>query len=481
MIFLKLSELIKLCEIADNNFDIEAYDPDIVKISSDIADIEDGSAFVCIKGMKYDTHKYLDEIAGNDPAVVFMQDAEVFAESGIPSVLVKNTRKTLARLWSAVCGDPGKRLKLFAVTGTNGKSSTVGILKSIFEYAGCRCASLGTVNMPMTTPDPGMLYPKLKECADSGIEYVFMEASSHALYFDKLDPLEFEGGIFTNLTPEHLDFHGNMNSYASAKSKLFSTCRLSVINADGVYAEKMASSAGGIVRFYSPGGKDADYSAGNIRMSLSGCLYDFITPEGVYRIRANGCGEIALENTLAAAALADSAGVDIKYISAGIGAYRGAPGRFEEIPVSGKFRVFIDYAHTPDALEKLLSGVKKHKRRTSRLVTVFGCGGDRDKSKRAVMGRIASRYSDFSIITSDNSRSENPYKIIADIMEGFDIRKPFVIIADRRQAIEYAVRSARRGDVILLCGKGHEDYEIDENGRHPFSEKDILKSLAAGT
>ena len=468
------------CGTVSADFNIAEFEKDISGISSDTRSIVPGSVFICMKGTKTDSHEMIGEISGSDASVVMIDNEAYFGKTGKPTILVDDSRRALAYMWSNFCGRPERSLRIVAVTGTNGKSSTVAVLRSIFETAGYKCAFIGTVNMPLTTPDPDRLYPTLKKLAEDGTEYVFMEASSHALYFDKLAPIVFDGGIFTNLTPEHLDFHGGMDTYADAKAKLFSQCRVSVINADSIYSEKMISAAKGTVRTFSADGKNADYSAENIKVTLNGAAYDLCSPNGTSRIRVNCGGGFNVENTLAAAALADSLGIGMNSIAAGIEAFKGAPGRFEEIPVPGKFRVFIDYAHTPDALEKLLSGVNKLKRGNRRLVTVFGCGGDRDKTKRAVMGRIASTYSDFTIITSDNSRSENPYKIIADIMEGFDIKKQFVIIADRRQAIEYAVNTAARGDIILLCGKGHEDYEIDETGRHPFSEKEILKSLTAG-
>ena len=466
-------------DVVSENINVGDFGIGIEKISSDTRDISPDTLFVCIKGTKTDSHALIGDIR-EIAAVAVMDDPAAYENAGMPAILVGNSRKALSRLWSNFCGDPGKRLKIVAVTGTNGKSSTVGILKSVFEYAGYKCASIGTVNMPLTTPDPYMLYPLFHDLAEDGVEYVFMEASSHALYFDKLDPIDFEAGIFTNLTPEHLDFHKDMDAYAQAKAKLFRKCGVSIVNADSAYADRMIAASSGKIRSYSASGGDADYIAESAKVSLSSCVYELLYPNGRSHIRVNRSGVFNIENTLAAAALADTLGLGMSVIAAGIAAYKGAPGRFEEIASNGRFKVFIDYAHTPDALEKLLTGVRRIKHGNSRIVTVFGCGGDRDKTKRAAMGGIASKYSDFSIITSDNSRSENPYKIIADIMEGFDIKKPFVIIADRRQAIEYAIRTARRGDIILLCGKGHEDYEIDETGRHPFSEKEIIKNLVSG-
>jgi UDP-N-acetylmuramoyl-L-alanyl-D-glutamate--2,6-diaminopimelate ligase len=314
---------------------------------------------------------------------------------------------------------------------------------------------------------------------------VFIEASSHALKLSKLDAISFDTGIFTNLTPEHLDFHGDMDDYKKSKAKLFSMCENSIINADDSACEYMLSMARANRFTYSTKGREADFMATDIVISKntennnkSNCLginYNLISKNTIMKIKSPLGGAFNVDNTLCAVACAILHGIAPAVISEALASIFGVNGRMERVKLhkNADFSLYIDYAHTPDALQNLLRSARELVFDGGRIILVFGCGGDRDKSKRALMGQIASQNADFVIITSDNSRSEEPSQIIDGIMSGFDKACEHKVIINRREAIEYAVMNAMRGDLILLAGKGHEKYEIDKSGKHPFDEREI--------
>ena len=368
------------------------------------------------------------------------------------------------------------------------------MLKAIFEAAYYKCGIIGTVACysgkrrifaspddplaNMTTPDPRQLYRMLAFMAADKVDYVFIEASSHALKLYKLDAIEFECGIFTNLTAEHLDFHGSMADYLASKLRLFAMCKCGLINADSPYFEsvKAESEKCCTIKSFSALGRDADFRAeGPVCNGTDGINYTLVSKNTVVKIKSPIPGEFTVDNTLCAASCALMMGVPATAIRSGIGSLFGVEGRVERLKTGcdAPFSIFIDYAHTPDALERLLHSFRGMRMGEGRLILLFGCGGDRDRTKRAAMGRIASKLADRCVITADNSRSEQVKDIISDIMSGYDKKCPYDIVEDRKLAIELAVRSARTGDIIILAGKGHERYEIDRMGRHEFDEKSI--------
>lgn len=489
---------------------------DITGISSDSRDIKAGNIFVCICGLNFDGHEYIAQAVERGASVIIVDSEhaknliEKSQKEGTPPIpapaimaVSENTRRALAFLWDAWYGHPSAKMKLYAVTGTNGKTSVTFMLRSIFKAAMMKTGLIGTVvcysderrldirseneRANMTTPDPKELYKMLSVMASEGVEAVCLEATSHALAFDKLAPLRFEVGIFTNLTPEHLDFHGNMENYLAAKKRLFSMCKSAIINGDDTYGNEMrlAAEAGGCRRVCvcsceeSNGG---DYTAVDIKnLGVNGIEYMLSSVCSVFRVKSLIPGRFTVSNTLEAAACAMEVGIPAQTIQDALRHMGGIDGRFERVKLctGADFSVFIDYAHTPDALENLLKTVRGFRCRGQRIVLVFGCGGDRDKSKRAIMGSIASSLADFVIVTSDNSRNENPLDIISDIMAGFDYtRAHATIIENRAEAIDYAIRNALDSDIILLAGKGHEAYEIDRDGKHPFNEKIIAQEAA---
>ena len=465
-----------------------------------------GSIFVCIEGRQRDGHCFASEAVENGAIAVVCsrgRGAEVreftasFGEVCI--IEVDDTRSAYAKACGEFYAVSRAEVKVICVTGTNGKTTVSSMIRDGLCAYGKRAALLGTLGGSfegteyscgtMTTPDPKRLYGILSDFISRGAEYIVMEASSHALALRKLDGLRICMGVFTNLTPEHLDFHGNMDEYEYAKSLLFRKCEYGgVFLEDDPHAEVMAHSL--------PEGRrrvrcslvdvTADYRADNVNfLGEDGVKYAVIHGEnraedGLSEFRTDVycgmVGEFSLRNSLLAFATLCELGIPAACASGGITACRGVKGRMEKLPVPKEsgIAVFIDFAHTPDALSKLIRSVRGFCGAEKRIVTVFGCGGDRDRSKRSLMGAIASRLADFTVITADNSRSESIEGIINDILSGVDRSRPYKVIPDRREAIEYVLDSSASGDVILLCGKGHEEYELRGGETVPFSEREIV-------
>lgn len=489
---MKISELFGRAKI---NYPPSAGNIEITDVVTDSRRAREGSLFVCINGLRSDGHEYIGEAVGRGAKVIVAEQVrDVSVGGAATTIFVDNSRQAAALLYNSWYCDPSARMKLVAVTGTNGKTSVTHILKQIFERAGKRCGVIGTLGAfcanealaslsgdplaNMTTPDPDELYRLLALMRDRGVEYVFIEASSHALALSKLDALCFDTAVFTNLTQDHLDFHGDMEGYFASKSRLFGLCRRAVINADDPWAQRfIASAACGEIYKTSIDGK-GDFCAENIRLrGVYGSEYDLVYGEERTRISIPLCGRFFVNNTLTAATVARIYGISAKDIADSVLALSGVDGRMERVMLGldADISVFIDYAHTPDALEKLLKSAKDLVREKQRIILLFGCGGERDRSKRREMAHIASRLSDFVVVTSDNSRGEDPERIISDILCGIDKESEYTVIRDRADAIEYAVANAREGDIVLLAGKGHERYEIDVGGKHPFDEREIAR------
>ena len=469
-------------------------DVDIVKIVSDSRLSCENCLYVCIKGLHQDGHLFIDDAIAAGAVAVIVEDGVAFEQyDDIIFISVPKTRKALSHLFNAWYGMPSDKMKYIAVTGTNGKTSVTYILKKIFEASLYRCGLIGTIsclsmdrrlisdNMDktanMTTPDPEQLYAMLADMVNDGVEYVFVEASSHALALDKLSPIHFTATVFTNFTSEHLDFHGSMQNYLDAKKKIFSISSVVIINKDLLYYKDITSSLKCKKITCSQHDNTANYRASNIiNNGLEGVCYKLHSPFGLLNIKSRLPGHFMIMNTLEAAACALELGVSRQIVEQAIFSITSIDGRLERVDLGDEvaFDVFIDYAHTPDALENLLSSVQQFKRKDQKITLLFGCGGDRDKYKRPVMGEIATRLADRVIITSDNCRNEDPQSIINDIILGIEGRKNFEVIVDRSEAIEHAVFSAKDRDIIILAGKGHELYEINRGKRYPFSEKKIV-------
>lgn len=468
---MKLNCLCQEIDIAETN--LESLDIEVNTVCGDSRCVQKNDVFISIRGNSYNGHKYIGEALARGAAVIVIDDKRYAGD--FPYIRVTSARKAYSLMWNNLCGRPSERMKYIAVTGTNGKSSAVTMISYILSSSGVRCEGIGTLNSSLTTPDPPELYPRLKELADSGCRYAVIEASSHALEYRKLSALNIDVGVFTNLSGEHLDFHGNMRAYADAKSRLFSGCGTAIYNYDDKYGRYITRRAGRRLS-YSFCNDRADYVCKNIRIGCGYGEFDFLTVGELFRLRLPHIGRFAVYNAMTACSVAHYLGIPKEDIKMAVADMPVIPGRLEEVLLDGAdFRVFIDYAHTPDALSKVLSSLREAMGSRGRLICVFGCGGDRDPGKRAPMGNIATTLADRTVITSDNSRNEALFDIIRDILCGVDKTKPYTVIPDRRGAIRYTVHTARRGDVIVFCGKGHEDYEITSAGKTPFIEKDIIE------
>lgn len=479
--------------------DTRAAECEITAVVHDTRTVVPGCLFVCIRGTKVDGHSFIEEAVKKGAAAV-VTEREFHVNGRAVFFRVADTREALARLCDAWYGHPARGMKLIAVTGTNGKTSVSTMLKAMFDAALIPCGLIGTVrcvcrnrvlnirsadaSANMTTPDPEELYHMLAVMAREGCRVVIMEATSHALALRKLAPLSFGAAIFTNLTPEHLDFHKSMDAYFEAKASLFPRAKLAILNADDAASAKLipyCKNCEKVIRT-SCGEHKADYTAENVSfLGVGGVAYTVRSRRAMIRVESPIPGTFTVSNTLQAIACALELEIPVRCIRESLNTLTGVEGRMEKVKlgVPVDFSVFVDYAHTPDALENLLRTAQNFRAEHQRIVLLFGCGGDRDKSKRAQMGGIASRMCDMVYVTSDNSRGEDPGAIIADILTGIDKEKPYRVIPDRAVAIETAIREAQPGDIILLAGKGHERYEINACGKLPFDERQIAAAAAA--
>ena len=487
-----------LCDAIGVECPVWGCNLEISGIAVDSRRVTEGCMFICIRGLHTDSHTYIgDAIAAGAVCILTEDGAEYETAEGVLFLTCKDTRAASAYLYDAWYGYPSKKLKMIGVTGTNGKTSVVQLLGRILSASLYRVGLIGTVGCEsmgrclekdtqnelasMTTPDPPDLYRMLAEMVGDGVEYVLMEVTSHALALGKLAPIAFDVAIFTNLTPEHLDFHGSMEEYALAKASLFQKSKISVINQDSPYADQMIEAATG--RVVTCGTlRTADYTAREIEfLGNAGVGYQMRSANTSIGIFCPIPGAFSVMNSMQAAITALQLGIGARAVKDALSTISGVRGRMERVRLGlgADFTVMIDYAHTPDALEGLLRTARQIRKRDGRLILLFGCGGDRDRGKRPMMGRIASDYADFVIVTSDNSRSEEPSAIISEILSGMDPEKPYTVIENRRDAIVYAIENAQKDDLILLAGKGHEEYEIDRLGKRRFSEREIVAEAFA--
>lgn len=497
---MRLSTLIRDVGIVEVHADESMH---VMSISSDSRTVLRGGMFICIRGEHRDGHDYISDAVDRGAAVIVVSDTGAVPH-GVPYVFVPDTRTAEAYIWNAWYEDPAKDMKVIAVTGTNGKTSVAFMLKSIFEHFGrkvgvittvgaeaCGCeiplwggSSISDACGAMTTPDPEYLYGAIYAMRNLDVEFLIFEASSHALSQHKTDPICPDVAVFTNLSPEHLDYHRNMEEYFASKCRLADMADTLIINADDdciariqTYEQKGHRVISCSARSEGDLSLSADVNALRREESIDGTNYIFFSDEAVFRMTSPIPGSFTVYNTMLAAAAAMTLGVPASAVRDGIAKLSGVCGRMEAIDVGDEsFSVLVDYAHTPDAVRSLLMSVRSLTAGEGRILLLFGCGGDRDRTKRGAMGEIASQLADFSVITSDNSRSEDPSEIIDEIMRGFDPKSPHAVIPDRKEAIEYIISIAREHDTVLLVGKGHEKYEITADGKHPFDESEIVKN-----
>ena len=457
-----------------------AGDLDITDISYDSRKTVPGGLFVAISGYTVDGHAYISKAVENGAACVVCERPP---EIDVPYVLVEHSRRALALLGANWYGRPAEKMVMTAVTGTNGKTSTTYLLKAVLEQAaGAKVGLIGT-NQNMigdevlpterTTPEGFELHKLFRQMLDAGCTHVVMETSSHALFEGRVHGITFAVGIFTNLTQDHLDFHVTMENYCDAKAVLFQNCKAGVVNADDPWTERLMKDAT-CRRYTYAEHAAADLRAENISLGADHIAFDAVTAAERRPVRVNIPGGFMVYNTLDVLGAALQLGVSLEKSAEVLARVPHVKGRVEVVPTPGKdYTILIDYAHSPDSLENVLKSVKGFAK--GRTVAVFGAGGDRDKTKRPKMGKIAADIADFAIVTSDNPRTEDPDQIIREIAAGMEgTATPYVTITDRVQAIHYAMDHAERDDVIVLCGKGHETYqEVGHEKRH-MDEREIV-------
>ena len=457
---------------------------DITSIEYDSRKVRAGALFFCIDGFKTDGHEYARSAVENG-AVALMVSRRL--DIDVPQIVVQNGRAAMAHISRAFYGNPDTGMTMIALTGTNGKTTTTYMIKSVMEASGKKTGLIGTiVNMigqralptERTTPESPDLFALLRHMADEGCEAVVMEVSSHSLALDRVAGITFDVAVFTNLTQDHLDFHGTMAGYKAAKKKLFAASKCAAMNIDDAAAAYMMDGIDIDWRTYGIKEK-ADVFARNIEITPKGVSYDLCCERAMLPLSLSIPGIFSVYNSLSAATACLLMGESLETIKTGLEAMPCVAGRFEVLDTGNRpYTIILDYAHTPDSLENTLITVQSFAR--GRIMPVFGCGGDRDKGKRPIMGEIAGRLSTFAIITSDNPRTEDPYEIIRAVEDGMKRTNcPYICIENRHDAIAYAIDNAQQGDIIVLAGKGHETYQEINGVKHPFDEKIVVKELLA--
>ncbi|MDT3739407.1 MAG: UDP-N-acetylmuramoyl-L-alanyl-D-glutamate--2,6-diaminopimelate ligase [Candidatus Kapabacteria bacterium] len=455
-----------------------------------------GTCFVAIKGEKFDGHDFIADAVWNGASVVVCEKLPernlITPETAF--VLTKNSRKCLAEISNAFYDYPSRKLKIIGITGTNGKTTCTYLMKSIIESDNKTCGIIGTtgifsgsrkIEATHTTPESLELAEILSLMVDDGIEYVVMEVSSHSLVQHRVDCIDFEAALFTNLTHDHLDFHKTMENYADSKKILFdklSKNNFAVINTDSDWAEYMVGSTKSrkIIRVGRKIGND--FRIMREKSDLKGVEFILFSGVKLIDVITKLAGQFNIDNAALCAAACQSLGISKQAIQHGLSVTGGAPGRMQRINLENGTIALVDYAHTPDALEKSLKScryiIENSSSKSSRIICVFGCGGDRDKTKRPVMGKISGENADITIITSDNPRTEDPMTIIEDIKSGVISSNIIEIIPDRSEAIKHAVKISRANDLILVAGKGHENYQITGTEKIHFDDSEELSKYS---
>ncbi|CUO97860.1 UDP-N-acetylmuramoyl-L-alanyl-D-glutamate--2,6-diaminopimelate ligase [Clostridium baratii] len=480
---MKLAKLIEGLEyeVLKGNLDVS-----INSINYDSRKVKDGDMFVCIKGFKSDGHNFINAAINNGAKVIVCED-EADVKDGITLIKFKDTRKALAKIGAKYYDNPCDKLNIIGVTGTNGKTTTAFMIKNILESCNEKVGLIGTIanyigdeklETERTTPESLELQELFRNMVDKGVKYCVMEVSSHSLELDRVYGVDFEVGIFTNLTRDHLDFHKTFENYYKAKYKLFPRSKTSIVNIDDKYGVRITEDLQkeNITNFITYGIKNrADIMAKNEKLENMDILFDLVTEDKTERVLLPIPGEYNIYNALGAISACKVLGISLEDIKEGL-KHVVVPGRCERAARGHKlhYEIIIDYAHTPDGLENILKTAREFTR--GRLISVFGCGGDRDKVKRPQMGKIGTDLSDVAVITSDNPRSEEPDSIIDDIIAGIE-KDNYIRITNRHEGIEKAMEIAEEGDVIVIAGKGHETYQILNTGTIHFDEREVIEEI----
>lgn len=460
-------------------------DVDVPDIKCDSREVQQGDLFVAIVGFKTDGHEYIEKAIENGAKVVAVQrdkwNGKIFPE--VTFIIAEDTRKLMALASCNFYENPSREFKLVGVTGTKGKTTTTYMIKKILEKAGKKVGLIGTIaNMigdekveaSRTTPESVDLQKLFRKMADEKCDVVVMEVSSHALALDRVLGSSFDIGVFTNLSQDHMDFHENFDNYLAAKAKLFTMCKEGFINCDDMYATKLMSMATCTITTY---GIDNNPFVSARDIIITNSYSDFKMPFNkiLQRIRVNIPGRFTVYNSLAAICVAIKLGANVENVIDGLSEVT-VPGRSEMVVNNRNLTVMVDYAHSPASLEGILKAVKAYTK--GKVICVFGCGGDRDKTKRPIMGEIAGKNAAYTVITSDNPRTEKPEEIVNEIEEGIKKTKgKYIVIVDRKKAIEHAIKMARKNDIVVIAGKGHETYQ-EINGEHyHFDDREIASEV----
>jgi len=485
----KLSE--KLSERSlKYNFDFPE-DAEITGISYDSRNVSPGNIFFAIKGLQSDGNKFINEAIAKGAVLVFTEEASDAYEK-LRVINVKEIRKFMAVVSGIFYGDPSSKLKLIGVTGTNGKTTTSYLIHSMLNEAGYKTGLIGTIEYrigdkkfesKLTTPDSVELNMILNKMVNENIEYCVMEVSSIALSMDRVYGLNFNTAVFTNLTSEHMDFHKDMGSYLSAKKILFDSLSensFALSNSDDEYGERITENTKAVKIIYAVDAavkNSKDLKAENVKLDMKGIKFDLIRSGESTEISCGIAGRFNVYNLLASAGTVLNYGVDLNFINASLSKFEGVPGRFQKILMPNGAVSVIDYSHTSDSLKNAIDAAREiidDEGKGGSLITIFGCGGNKDKTKRPVMGKFATELSDYTIITSDNPRFEEPLEIIREIESGIKAGKKYEVIENREDAIKKGIEISSRGDIILICGKGHETYQEVKGVRSHFDDREIV-------
>ena len=461
----------------------------VKNIQVDSSRIEAGDLFIAICGVNNDGHSFISHAIERGARAVCLENKSFLLEnSDVVQIVVKDTRSALATIASNFYSNPASKLDLIGITGTNGKTTTSLLIKSILEENGQKSGLLGTLaykigqetlGKGLTTPAPLKLYALFNKMVYKGVNSCVMEVSSHSLKQDRVKGLNFNCAVFTNITQDHLDYHKNFHDYFESKAKLFS--QLSVKNGcavlnkdDSCFSRLMDKNNAVKILSYSLKDPNADIYAHDIFFDSTFTRFNVLTPVGSFNIKTKLSGDYNIENILAAVGVGIHSGIDTNIISKGIEQVTSIDGRLESLNFGQKFKVMIDFAHTPDALQNVLKILNQ--RKSGRIITVFGCGGNRDRSKRPLMGKIATDLSFYTIVTSDNPRDEEPDVIIDEIVAGIGNKKNWKKMIERGKAIEYALSMAHPGDTVLIAGKGHEHFQEIKGMHYPFDDREHVRN-----
>ena len=477
---MKISQLLENVEVLHASCDM---DMQVDGIAYDSRAVSPGDVFVAIRGYQSDGHRYI-AAAMEKGAVLCV--CEQVPDCGIAYVQVADTRRALAQMSCAYFDYPSRGMRMIGVTGTNGKTTTTYLIKHILEQQGNKVGLIGTnrnmigseeLETERTTPESYELQKLFRRMKDAGCSHVVMEVSSHSLVLQRVAGIRFDVGVFTNLTQDHLDFHKTMEAYCDAKAMLMDVSDIGVLNADDAAAGRLRTHVQRALT-YSAKDNDNDLVAKNIILKPRGVEFVAVAEEGLARVSLAIPGAFSVYNALAALACAKALDIPLEQAAAALSTAQGVRGRAEVVPVPAPFTVVIDYAHSPDGVENILGAVRAGAR--GRVVALLGCGGDRDRTKRPKMGAIAQSMADFTIITSDNPRTEKPEDIIREIVAGLDPDgKPYTVVTDRREAIVYALEHAQQDDTIVLMGKGHETYQEINGVKYHLDEREEVAAFFA--